>query len=82
MRKETMKHYLHIEISKIQITEKENDQRHRKEKTKHREIIRSIINDKAYDRIHQEHKAIQTNVRTQVLFEHCNIHDYQSSCAP
>ena len=46
-------------MSKIQTAEEENDQRHRKEKTKHRQTIRSITNDKAHDRIHQEHKAIR-----------------------
>ena len=46
-------------MSKIQTAEKENDQRYRKGKTKHRETIRSITNDKAYGRIHQEHKEIR-----------------------
>ena len=50
---------LSIEMSKIQKAEKENDQRYRKEKTKHRQIIKSITNDKTHDRIHQEHKAIR-----------------------
>ena len=39
-------------MPKIQTTEKENDQRYRKGKTKHRETIRSITNDKAHDRLH------------------------------
>ena len=44
-------------ISKIQRTEKENDKRHRKRKTKHREIIRSTTNDKAHGRVYQKHKT-------------------------
>ena len=51
---------LFIEMSKIQTAKKENDQRYRKGKTKCREIIRSATNDKAHNRIHQEHKMIQT----------------------
>ena len=49
-----------IGMSKIQTAEKENDQRHRKGKTKHRETTRSTTNDKAHGRIHQEHKAVRT----------------------
>ena len=48
-----------IGMSKIQTAEKENDQRHWKEKTKHRETTRSITNDKAHGRIHQEHKVVR-----------------------
>ena len=48
-----------IGMSKIQTAEKENDQRHRKGKNKHRETTRSTTNDKAHDRIHQKHKEIR-----------------------
>ena len=47
-------------MSKIQTTEKENDQGHWKGQTKHRETIRSTTNDKAHGRIHQKHKAVRT----------------------
>jgi len=50
---------LSIRISKIQIIEEEDDKKHRKRKTKHREIIRSIINDKIYNRVHKKHKKIR-----------------------
>jgi hypothetical protein len=48
---------LSVEMSKIQRAEEENDKRHRKGETKHREITRSTTNDKAYGRVHKEHKA-------------------------
>jgi hypothetical protein len=48
-----------IRMSKIQTAEKENDQGHEKWKTKHRETTKSTTNDKAHDRIHQEHKEIR-----------------------
>ena len=50
---------LSIGMSKIQRTEKENDKRHRKGKTKRREIIRPTTNDKAYGRVYQKHKTIR-----------------------
>ena len=49
---------LSIRMSKIQTAEKENDQGHRKGKTKRRKTIRSTTNDQAHDRVHQEHKAV------------------------
>ncbi len=49
---------LSIRMSKIQTAEKENDQGHRKGKTKRRKTIRSTTNDQAHDRVHQKHKAV------------------------
>jgi hypothetical protein len=51
---------LSVGMSKIRRAEKENDKRHRKGETKHREITRPTTNDKAYSRVHQEHKAART----------------------
>ena len=51
---------LFIRMLKIQTIEKENDQGHWKGKTKRRETIRPITNDKSHDRVHQEHKTIRT----------------------
>src|SRR5205814_8095430 len=48
---------LPIGMSKIQRAEKENDKRHRKRKTKHRETTRSTTNDKAHGRVYQKHKT-------------------------
>jgi len=49
---------LSIRMSKIQTAEKENDQGHRKGKTKCRKTIRSTTNDQAHGRAHQEHEVV------------------------
>ena len=48
---------LSVGMPKIQRTEKENDKRYRKGKTKHRETIGSTTNDKAHSGVYQEHKT-------------------------
>jgi hypothetical protein len=50
---------LSIRMSKIQRAEEEDDKRHRKGETKHREITRSTINDKVYGRVHKKHKKVR-----------------------
>ena len=49
---------LPIRMSKIQRAEEDDDKRHRKGETKHREIIRSTTNDKVYGRLHKKHKKV------------------------
>ena len=53
MGKETVEHYL-LDCRRYK------DKRHRKGETKHRKITRPTTNDKAYGRVHQEHKAART----------------------